>query len=211
MNILDNCRAGVMRLALTLMAAVALAACNTIPVATDYDPGWTLPSGASFAWIERKGGEGRDPFVDSDLVQTRVERAVDEQLRAQGLQRVDSAGEAQLLVAYHIGEEERIDIDTFHSWYGYYPCWGCYGAGYWPRHGYGHGYGYDPFGPDIWVREYTQGKLMVDLVDAQSRKLVWRGVAERRMPTLRTPAERDAYIRETVAAIFQKFPPGAVR
>lgn len=203
MKIVGNCWAGVMRLGVVALAALILAACNTIPVATDYDPGWSLPSGARYAWIERKG-EGRDPFVDSDLVQARVERAVDEQLRAQGLQRVEGADAAQLLVAYHIGEEERIDIDTFHSWYGYYPCWGCFGyAGYGPR----YGYGYDPFGPDIWVREYTQGKLMIDLVDAETRKLVWRGVAERRMPTLRTPAERDAYIRETVSAIFQKLPP----
>lgn len=192
---------------LALMVVLGLAGCGQIPVSTDYDPAWRLAPGASYGWVQPKEKGESDPLYDNDLVESRVQRAVDERLAAHGLQRATGAGEPTLLVAYHIGREEKIDIDTFHSWYGYYPCWGCWGPRYGYAPGFGHGHGYGS-GTDIWVQEYTEDRLIIDLIDAQSRRLVWRGVAERRLPSMETPGEREAYIRETVSAIFEEFPPG---
>lgn len=175
-----------------LLAALVLNACAGIPVSTDYDPEWHLPANPSYAWMPHPMNKV-DPMIDNDLVLGRVHRAVDEQLAGKGLNLVAAESEAALLVTYHIGEEEKLDISSFHSSYGYYPCWRCYGPG---------------FDSDIWVTQYTQGKLIVDLVDAKSKQLVWRGIASRRVPNFKTPQERDAYIRETVIAIFKKFPPG---
>lgn len=194
-----------LRYALVVLSAVALAACTGIPVSTDYQQGWQLQSGASYGWLDPSEKAPRDPIVDNDLVRQRIKGAVDDALRARGLQQGEAAT-ADYLVAYHIAQEERVDIDTFHSWYGYYPCWGCYGYGHFgPRMGYYDPWGYGP-GRDIWVREYTQGTLVIDVVDASTRQLVWRGQSVRRLPRLETPAERNAFIRETVNAIFAKFP-----
>lgn len=181
-----------LRYAALLMAAVVLNACGAIPVSTDYDPAWQMPADPSYAWIKRPSAHV-DPMVDNDLVAGRVHRAVDDQLAAHGLHAVADESQASLLISYHIGEEEKLDISTFHSNFGYYPCWHCYGPG---------------FDSDVWVNQYTEGKLIIDMIDAKTRQLVWRGIASRRVPTFKTPAERDTYIRETVAAIFQKFPPG---
>jgi hypothetical protein len=189
--------------ALVLTSALVLAACTGIPVSTDYQPGWQLPAGASYAWLEPGEQAPRDPLVDNDLVAQRVKSAVNDALRARGLQLTEPE-QASYLIAYHVAQQEKIDIDTFHSWYGYYPCWSCYGGYYHPRFGY-----YDPWwgpGPDVWVREYTEGTLVIDLVDAESRQLVWRGQSARRLPRLRTPEERTAFIRETVNAILADFP-----
>ena len=175
-----------------LTVTVVLNACAAIPVSTDYEPGWQLPSPAAYAWIKRPAHRV-DPMVDNDLVAARIQRAVDEQLEGKGLNRAKSEAEANLLVTYHIGEEEKLDINSFHSNYGYYPCWHCWGPG---------------FDNDIWVTQYTQGKLVIDLIDAKTKQLVWRGVASRRVPSFDSPQERDKYVRETVAAIFKKFPPG---
>ena len=116
------------------------------------------------------------------------------QLVAQGLTQVEDPAQADVLATYHIGTEDKIDINTWHSYYGYYPCWHCWG----PHYG---------FRDDIWVNQYTQGTLIIDLIDADSRKLLWRGVADRRLPGFKTPEQRQAYLDETVTAILSKFPP----
>jgi len=172
------------------MAAMVLNACGAIPVSTDYDPAWQMPADASYAWIARPAAHV-DPMIDNDLVAGRVHRAVDDQLAGKGLHAV-ADDQAALLITYHIGEEEKLDISSFHSNFGYYPCWRCYGPG---------------FDSDVWVNQYTEGKLIIDMVDAKTKQLVWRGIAARRVPTFKTPVERDVYIRETVDAIFKKFPP----
>lgn len=181
----------VLRLCGVLLATLVLNACGAIPVSTDSNPEWTMPAQPAYVWMKRPA-HNVDPMVDNDLVEARVKRAVDEQLAAKGFSLAVSEAAANVLVTYHIGEEEKLDINTFHSNFGYYPCWHCWGPG---------------FNNDIWVSQYTQGKLVIDIVDAQTRKLVWRGVAERRVPSFDSPQERDAYMRETVAAIFKKFSP----
>lgn len=184
-----------MRLFALLATTAVLNACGGIPVSTDYDPDWHLAMPATFAWMTPPQRQLTDPLVDNDLIARRVHRAVSEQLEAKGLRETAEGQPADLLATYHIGEEEKLDVSTFHSNWGYYPCWRCYG----------------PWGPgfdsDIWVTQYTEGKLVIDLVDAKTKKLVWRGMAARRLPNFKTPAERDAYIRETVTAIFKGFPP----
>lgn len=179
------------------LLTLLLGACTGVPVSTDYNTEYRFQPQSSYAWLERER-EFSDPRVDNDLVEARVRRAVDSQLRAKGLTQAQSVESADLLVSYHIGREDKIDVQTFRSHFGYYPCWHCYG----PHWGYG------PHGDDIWVSEYTQGTLVIDVIDAESRKLVWHGVAERRLPSFKTPQERDAYIRETVTAILARFPPG---
>jgi hypothetical protein len=172
-----------------------LAACSQIPVSTDYDPAWQLKPAATFAWVPPSKQRVTDPLIDNELFARRIQRAVDDQLRAKGLGQ-GSADSADLLVSYHISTQEKLDIDTFHSSFGYYPCWGgCWGPSW--RGGWGN---------DVTVRQYTAGTLIVDLVDASTKSLVWRGIAERRVPRFRSPEDRDAYIRETVTAIFQRFP-----
>jgi hypothetical protein len=180
-----------------LAVLVWLAGCTGIPVETDYDPDYKLSLTSSYAWMEAPKSAVRDPIVDNDLLARRVQRAVDGELAAQGLKLVGADQNPELLVTYHAGATEKIDIDTtdsFYGYYGYYPCWHCWGPGL--------------YGRDVWVRYYTEGTLVIDIVDAKTRKLVWRGTADRRIPKFKSPLERDVFMRDSVAAIFRHFPPG---
>jgi hypothetical protein len=141
-----------------LATTIVLNACGGIPVSTDYDPDWQLQQPATYAWMDRPQKAVVDPLIDNDLVERRVHRAVAEQLEGKGL-REGTAANATVLVTYHVGEEEKLDISSFHSNFGYYPCWRCYGPG---------------FDSDVWVSQYTQGKLVIDLIDAKTKQLVWR-------------------------------------
>lgn len=55
------------------------------------------------------------------------------------------------------------------------------------------------------VRQYREGTLTVDLVDARRNHLVWTGSAIGR-GTRKTPQERAADVDAAVAAIFAKYP-----
>lgn len=188
-----------LKTAVSLCAVLWLSGCGGIPVSTDYDPEYQLQPTASYAWMEAPKQAMKDPLIDNDLLERRVRRAVDEQLAANGLRLVADGQHPDVLVTYHVGQKEKVDIDTadhFYGYYGYYPCWHCWGP--------------PPFGGrDVWVTYYTQDTLLVDMVDAKTKKLIWRGVANRRMPNFKSPAERDTYVRESVNAIFQHFPPGS--
>src|SRR3954454_2338814 len=95
-----------------LMVVMVLNACAGIPVSTDYDPAWQMPADSGYAWIKRPSLHA-DPMIDNDLVAGRVHRAVDDQLAGKGMHAVDSEAQAALLVTYHIGEEEKLDISSF--------------------------------------------------------------------------------------------------
>jgi len=56
------------------------------------------------------------------------------------------------------------------------------------------------------VRQFTQGTLIVDLVDPVGNRSVWRSIVEERLRDL--SAEQAAEMRREVAlAVFADFPP----
>ena len=200
-----------MKKVLIAVLAGLVSACAGIPVSSDYAADYDFTEVTTFAWlpmaVTAEKGAGTD--LDNDLVRQRVTEAVDVELAGKGLSRVLDGVQASVLVTYHLGKEEKINFNSFGSWYthfAYYPCYYCdyrpgYGQGY-----FGHGHFYDD---DVWVRSYEESSLMIDIIDAKSKKLVWRGTSKRVMPSLDTPQERRSYIHETVAAVLAKFPPGA--
>jgi len=58
------------------------------------------------------------------------------------------------------------------------------------------------FGPDIWTYNYTQGCVMVDIIDAKTNQLVWRGVA---MDTLSGINQSDKQANEVAKDLVKRF------
>ena len=196
-----------MKAVFVAIMAMLLAACSGLPVSTDYAPDVDFSGLKTYAWLAPPvKAVSSDPEADNDLVRQRIISAVDGQLQARGFVLVDAESEADMLVTYHNGLEDKVSVDNFGGWhthFGYYPCYHCY-------HRPGFSYFGDPyfFHDDVWVRNYTENTLIVDIVDPASRSLIWRGISKRSQPTLNTPEERRLYIVETVSAILGKFPPG---
>ena len=192
-----------MKWLLTLVLASLLAACSSVPVSTDYATDFNFSTVRSYAWLEG-GGDSQDPLADNDLVRQRVKEAVDSQMAARGFRLATGDDAPSVLLTYHFGLEDKTEIESFGGWYsrfGYYPCYHCL---YRP--------GFSPFlGPDgeIWVREYTESTLIIDIIDPETKGLVWRGSSARRQPTLDNPEDRRLHMLETVSAILAKFPPGS--
>ncbi|MFT5887234.1 MAG: hypothetical protein ACI9BO_000038 [Zhongshania sp.] len=186
-----------------------LSACAGIPVSTDYARDYDFSQIKTYAWLPPI--KSNDPELDNDLVSQRYIDAIDSQLVAKGIRLIADPAKASVLVTYHLGKEDKITIDDFGSWYtqfGYYPCYYCDSS---RVYGYGH-FGRDNFyDNNVWVRNYEETSLSVDIIDASSKKLLWRGSRKWAMPNLPSPEERRRYTNETVAAVLTEFPPRQFR
>jgi hypothetical protein len=170
----------------TLALAFALLAytgCATVHVKTDYSHETDFGRFRTFA-LEKGSiiSQGR-PDVRNSLVRDRIDRALAERLSAKGLSFTPVAPD--LVVTYVAGARTRQELEHVDWGYPWGPFWG--------------GPGYD----DFWVSAHQQGTLVIDLVDADTQKLVWRGmvVAEDR------PFTDQAFIDEAVGKVLAQYPP----
>ena len=93
-----------------------------------------------------------------------------------------STSTPDLLVAYHLGIKDKIDVSS----------WG-YGYGRWGGWG----------GGNLDVRQYKEGTMIIDLVDASTRELVWRGIGKGVVGS----GSPETKIREAVTEILSNYPP----
>lgn len=176
------------RLALTLLCALALGACASIPdVQTDHDPTVDFSQYRTYSWREKPEG-------GTALSMQRIVGRIDQQLMAKGWQLVPTGGD--VAVAAHVATHQEHRLDSFYDapmWSG----WGWYGPYGW--------YGPAPYSRTR-VTSYTVGTLVVDMFDANTKRAIWSGIAEDAVPD--TPAEINADIDNAVAKMFMGFPPG---
>jgi hypothetical protein len=88
-------------------------------------------------------------------------------------------------------EHIRVDIPT-------YP----YPSGYRRPHDWG-----DPYYENVDVRDYSHGRLAIDVFDAKSKQPVWTGVGTKSI-TGSDQANPEALIQKAVDVILKDFPPG---
>lgn len=198
-----------------------LAGCGQLPVSSDYDPGYDFSAITSYAWlpVDPRDSAGdsaqqlatRHIELDSDLSHQRFVEAIDAELQRRGLIKRDRPQPGSVLVLYHRGFEDVQRLQPPTDWqHGYwpYPCYHCYyRPGFYP-YPYAGVWGgqHQP-----WVDRYQRESLVIDLLDPDSKQLIWRGSSQRRMPKLDGPEARAAYIRETVQGIFRQYPPAQTK
>ncbi len=174
-----------------LLAAVACA----FPIRTQYDsaPGVDFSGYRSYAWIRERpiapsGGAPHGGYL-SPIDQQRITSAVDEALAAKGYTRRDSVEDADLVVAYRVAREQKIQVSqTPGRSYSYYP-------------GYGYGAWYG--GSSTYVRRYDEGTLTLEFYDRASREGLWVGAASKRLSKSDDPEE---LIQKAVGKILEPFP-----
>jgi hypothetical protein len=178
-------------------ALLGLAACNTIPVTTDYNPGLSVASCHTYAFAqEHVANVDQQAAFANPLNAERLRVAIESNLAAKGIQRASDRSSADCVVGYAMGTRQV--FDDFYGGWG--PGWG-YGWGGWGRPGFGGAWGYD--GPT--VRNET--RITVDLFDAKSHKPIWHAAASQSVSDLTGP-NAEAKISAATAAIFTKLPIG---
>ncbi|MDT0691112.1 DUF4136 domain-containing protein [Salegentibacter sp. F188] len=168
-----------------LLFAVLFTSCSTVRVASDYDREANFDSYNTFAFFK----PGIDRAEISDLDKKRILRAIEQEMLAKGFTKSE---EPDLLVSIFTKTNENINV---------------YQNNMMP--GWGYGWGWNPW---FWgsgfntVNRTSEGTLYLDLVDAESRELVWQGMGT---AALAEKVERkQERINEIVAKILEKYPPG---
>ncbi len=153
-------------------------------VKTDYDRGANFAQYKTYSWEHVKT---QDP-----LVVDRIKNSVNAALAAKGWTQVDSGADV-CIVAIEITRNQQT-LNTFYDGFG--GGWG------WRRFGGGG------FGEAITTTEtYKVGTLVVDLFDAKTKKLLWRGTSSE---TLSNNSDKNIKnLDKGVEKMFKQFPPGS--
>lgn len=168
-----------------------LAGCVSMPrVNTDFDTNASFSNLNSFAFAP----DNAEAKEVTTLLSKRVRSALAASLKARGKSMVQES-EADFWVAYHTSVEKRIDIDTYYQAWGMQPYWW-----YSPHYRSAHM-------PSTRVREYKIGTLVVDIIEAKSKSVIWSSSAENTLSKYLTPQEREEKIRLVVNAMLVEFPP----
>ena len=171
-----------MKILPVLAAAIALgaASCSTMEMNTDYVPGTDFSSYRTFTF--REGAKPRN-----EVAARSVDYAVGLALEGKGLKEVEDGGD--LLVYAHFVLSEKTQVDT----YGY-------GTVGW------YGYAYGP--TTTTVRKIPVGTVVIDLVAAKTKTLVWRGFVRDEISTELYPEEREKKAIGIARKLFADYPPG---
>jgi Domain of unknown function (DUF4136) len=178
-------------LALALAASLSACSSNPVHVRVDKDPARSVSSYSTFGFYDR---QSTDSARYETLLTSHLKAATRQQLESRGY--VYSEEQPALLVNFlvNVRQEQQIHASA--------PAGGFYGVrGYrgWGLHGY-----------DIDTVTTKQGALTIDLVDASTQSLIWRGIGEGAI-TSKTEANSGAAVGATVSAIFRNLPDSPAR
>lgn len=165
---------------LLLVAAVLLGACG-VPVAVETDPAQRRPAWRTWSWLSRP------PVAQGDTtyaaIDGRVHASFEREMAARGFRRVERE-KPDFLVTYYAAVEKPIRAESV-----------AYAAG-------GPGQGRSAVDAS---GAYAQGTLIVDVLDAKTGKLVWRGAGAKVIQSDQDAAERSERIDLAAAALASEF------
>jgi hypothetical protein len=169
---------------ITLLAG--LAGMMVVSSAAAQDVSWDYAKGTDFTRLKTYAWTAGHPLPDP-LNHQRIVGAIEAQLATKGFTKVDPADHPDALVAYHAGLARNFALAEFGSGWG-----GFHFGGTWTRRAR--------------VEEITVGSLVVDIVDAASGTIVWRGTASKDIDLNAKPATRDKQVNRAMKKLFKHYP-----
>jgi hypothetical protein len=146
-------------LILTATAALAAAGCaTTMTVSSHVEHGLDASGYRTYDWGAPDALPAGDPrFAENAIFRDRLEGAVEKGLAARGLER--ATGPADLLIHYHATVTHRLAVERYGG--AVAPCTGddCGGR----------------------LVGFEEGTLVLDVVDARTNRVIWRGWAQDRL------------------------------
>ncbi len=172
-------------------ALMMLTACTGIEVSQDYDTEMSFPRLQTYAWKSRSVDRHDDVRADNPLLHKRFRQNIDRVLEEKGFSRRVSA---DFLIDYRYSISTRLESEPLTTGFGF-------GIG--SHHRYG-GFGLQT-GSDI--RQYDIGILIIDIYDALTRDMLWRGRGSEVISRHPTPQQNSEMARQLVEAVLAQFPP----
>jgi hypothetical protein len=158
--------------------------------AVDFDPNLDFSRFKTFAFL---GGVEHLVMlpVDRDLMDQRVHHSVTRELTKKGLREVQASENPDLAVRYWANTAREVNLSVLGNWGPYAP----YINSYWA-------WVYN----EVSAASAKEGCLIVDLIDPQSKNLVWRLYLMRRITE---PDKEWKRADDELTKAFESFPPSA--
>ncbi|GAB3502360.1 DUF4136 domain-containing protein [Spirosoma knui] len=163
-------------------------------VSTDYDRSVDFTRYHSYAFAKPSVKTGNNPIYNSPLLLENIQGNLARELKDRGLTYQKSTPD--LLVKVHTYTENKTR-NVLNSSYPYAGGFFPYRFGFWPYWG-----GY--YGGQTYCQEnYTQGTLLVDMIDARTNKLLWRGAVQ---GVVDNPKRLERQVARGVRKIMKDYP-----
>ncbi|WP_136668440.1 DUF4136 domain-containing protein [Flavobacterium sp. H122] len=163
---------------LSLFSILFLTACSSVSVNADYDKRANFSNYKSFAYLK----SGIDKAEISDLDKKRILYALDDVMATKGFSKSENA---DILISFFTKERERVDYyNNFGMSWGWNPWWG--------------------FNYSRPVTT-TEGTLIIDIIDAKTKELVWQGKGSGYLTD--DVDKKEERVKEFVTKILEKYPP----
>jgi hypothetical protein len=172
----------------SITLAIALLALGVAPataqkVQVDWDQSVDFNKYETFAWARTPEASLQDT---SPLMHSRIKNAIEYQLTTGGM--IEDTESPDVYVTYHGEHESKVNFNTMDYGYGYGRGW---------RWGGGMG------SSTTTVSEYDVGTLVIDIWDAETRQMIWRGTATKTIPE--KPEKQAKLIDESVAKLAREW------
>jgi hypothetical protein len=176
------------RLAAVILAgasALALGACATMSAGSYVERGLDFAPYRTYEWGPADALPTGDPRLDSNpFFQDHVMGAVEKELERRGLRLAAAAGTADLLVHYHANISQHIEVSGVENQ-------NCTSA--------------EDCRPNVY--EYEAGTLVLDVADARTGKVIWRGWARDSVEAaLHNQDVMEKQFNEAVRRMMAEFP-----
>jgi len=146
----------------------------------DFDKTANFAGYRTYTWV-------RGASVPDQLNHERVIGAINAQLSLKQLTKVERQANPDLLVAYHAAFDTDVQVTGFASGWG--------------------GFRFPAGSGVARADEIITGTLIVDLIDARTGTIVWRGTATKEINPNAKPAQRDKNINRAAEKLFKNYPP----
>lgn len=165
----------------SVVAVGVLATACGYSITTTYDYDRNVSFANYYTFFMMKGTSSGNPLLDR-----RVSDDVRAALATRGWEEV-SKGQGRTAVVVHAATKTKHSYETFYDGWGGWR-WGGFGTA------------------RTYVNDYKVGSVVVDMFDADTKQLIWRGTAS---DALTGNAEKNASVtQEAITKLFHHFPPG---
>ncbi|MEQ1573383.1 MAG: DUF4136 domain-containing protein [Vicinamibacterales bacterium] len=164
------------------LLALAATGCITMSVASHVERGVDFSQFRTWEWGAPDALPTGDPRLDNnEFFNDRLQGAIEKSLAGRGFARVARGTMPDLLIHYHANINQRFQVNE--------PDPNCNGN------------------CQASVIDYEQGTLVIDMLDAKTNKLVWRGWAQDSVQGIIDDQDRlNRQVDEAVSKMFALFP-----
>jgi len=171
-----------------------LGGCSSpLKVTNDYDKSIDFSAYKTFGFYQLQDKSG----AVSQLNQNRIIDAVKKQMTAKGFTENDANPDVLVNVVAIFKDKQQVTANT--NYYGY--------GGYYRPYAWGGGMASGTTTYSTY--DYKDGTLMVDVIDAAKKQLIWQGVGNKEID--KPSKNPDQAINDAVTKIMASFPPGAAK